>query len=87
MPPSRERLANLSWVLYRQLQHGDRGRALAAYLLFLALAAVKTRPTSGPAASCRRPHPPLARMPTGDPAATRALINPVFVGTLLAGPI
>lgn len=26
------------WVLYRQLRHGDRGRALGAYLLFLAMA-------------------------------------------------
>ncbi|TVZ01094.1 hypothetical protein EAS64_32895 [Trebonia kvetii] len=26
------------WVLSRQLSHGDRGRALGAYLLFLALA-------------------------------------------------
>jgi hypothetical protein len=26
------------WVLSRQLQHGDRGRALGAYLLFLAFA-------------------------------------------------
>jgi hypothetical protein len=27
-----------SWVLFRQLSHGDRGRALTAYLLFAALA-------------------------------------------------
>jgi hypothetical protein len=26
------------WVLSRQLAHGDRGRALAAYLLFLTMA-------------------------------------------------
>ena len=26
------------WVLSRQLRHGDRGRALGAYLLFTALA-------------------------------------------------
>ena len=26
------------WVLYRQLSHGDRGRALGAYLLFTVLA-------------------------------------------------
>ena len=26
------------WVLSRQLAHGDRGRALAAYLLFIAMA-------------------------------------------------
>jgi hypothetical protein len=26
------------WVLSRQLRHGDRGRALGAYLLFLAMA-------------------------------------------------
>jgi hypothetical protein len=31
--------AVFGWVLYRQLQHGDRGRALGAYLLFLTLAA------------------------------------------------
>lgn len=30
--------AAFSWVLSRQLSHGDRGRALGAYLLFLALA-------------------------------------------------
>ena len=30
--------AVFSWVLSRQLSHGDRGRALGAYLLFLALA-------------------------------------------------
>src|SRR5215471_6116576 len=28
--------AVFSWVLSRQLSHGDRGRALGAYLLFLA---------------------------------------------------
>jgi hypothetical protein len=27
-----------SWVLSRQLRHGDRGRALGAYLLFTAMA-------------------------------------------------
>jgi len=26
------------WVLSRQLRHGDRGRALGAYLLFTAMA-------------------------------------------------
>jgi hypothetical protein len=26
------------WVLSRQLAHGDRGRALGAYLLFIAMA-------------------------------------------------
>jgi hypothetical protein len=30
--------AAFSWVLSRQLSHGDRGRELGAYLLFLALA-------------------------------------------------
>lgn len=30
--------AAFGWVLYRQLSHGDRGRALGAYLLFAALA-------------------------------------------------
>ncbi|MGH3207071.1 MAG: hypothetical protein ACRDNO_04865 [Trebonia sp.] len=30
--------AAFSWVLSRQLGHGDRGRALGAYLLFAALA-------------------------------------------------
>ena len=30
--------AAFSWVLSRQLSHGDRGRALGAYLLFLSLA-------------------------------------------------
>jgi hypothetical protein len=31
--------AAFGWVLSRQLGHGDRGRALGAYLLFAALAA------------------------------------------------
>ncbi len=31
--------AAFGWVLTRQLGHGDRGRALGAYLLFAALAA------------------------------------------------
>lgn len=31
--------AAFGWVLSRQLSHGDRGRALGAYLLFAALAA------------------------------------------------
>jgi hypothetical protein len=31
--------ATFGWVLSRQLSHGDRGRALGAYLLFAALAA------------------------------------------------
>jgi hypothetical protein len=30
--------AAFGWVLSRQLSHGDRGRALGAYLLFLTLA-------------------------------------------------
>ena len=30
--------AAFGWVLFRQLSHGDRGRALGAYLLFAALA-------------------------------------------------
>jgi hypothetical protein len=30
--------AAFGWVLSRQLSHGDRGRALGAYLLFAALA-------------------------------------------------
>ena len=30
--------AAFGWVLSRQLRHGDRGRALGAYLLFTALA-------------------------------------------------
>lgn len=30
--------AAFGWVLFRQLRHGDRGRALGAYLLFTALA-------------------------------------------------
>ena len=30
--------AVFGWVLSRQLRHGDRGRALGAYLLFLAMA-------------------------------------------------
>jgi hypothetical protein len=30
--------ATFCWVLSRQLSHGDRGRALGAYLLFAALA-------------------------------------------------
>ena len=30
--------AAFGWVLFRQLRHGDRGRALGAYLLFAALA-------------------------------------------------
>ena len=30
--------AVFGWVLYRQLSHGDRGRALGAYLLYLTLA-------------------------------------------------
>ena len=30
--------AVFGWVLFRQLAHGDRGRALGAYLLFTALA-------------------------------------------------
>ena len=31
-------VAAFGWVLSRQLHHGDRGRALGAYLLFAALA-------------------------------------------------
>lgn len=30
--------AVFGWVLWRQFAHGDRGRALGAYLLFLAMA-------------------------------------------------
>jgi hypothetical protein len=30
--------AAFGWVLSRQLRHGDRGRALGAYLLFTSLA-------------------------------------------------
>jgi hypothetical protein len=30
--------AEFCWVLSRQVAHGDRGRALGAYLLFTALA-------------------------------------------------
>lgn len=30
--------AAFGWVLSRQLRHGDRGRSLGAYLLFLAMA-------------------------------------------------
>jgi hypothetical protein len=30
--------AAFGWVLFRQISHGDRGRALGAYLLFAALA-------------------------------------------------
>ena len=30
--------AVFGWVLWRQLRHGDRGRALGAYTLFLAMA-------------------------------------------------